>query len=69
MYNLIGSAKLNGLDPEAHLRYVLATVADQPINLTGELLPWNVMRSVPATAARPVVMTFLAYAMVANSRI
>ncbi len=42
IYSLIQSAKLNGIDPEAYLRYVLTHINEHPINKIAELLPWRV---------------------------
>ncbi|MFM0742141.1 transposase, partial [Paraburkholderia xenovorans] len=42
IYSLVGTAKLNGIDPEAYLRYVLARIADHAINRIDELTPWVV---------------------------
>ena len=42
IYSLLGSAKLNGLDPELYLHHVLQRIADHPISKINQLLPWNV---------------------------
>jgi hypothetical protein len=52
IYSLIGSAKLNGLDPEAYLREVLTRIADHPITHIEELLPWQIAASL-APAVEP----------------
>jgi len=43
IYSLLGSAKLNGIDPEAYMTTVLRRIADHSINRIDELLPWNLL--------------------------
>ena len=38
---LIETAKLNGVDPQAWLTWVLERIADHKINRLDELMPWN----------------------------
>lgn len=42
LYTIIQTARLNGLDPEAYLRHVIARLDDHAAKRIGELLPWNV---------------------------
>ena len=51
IYSLIGTAKLNGHDPQAYLADILARIADHPINRIDELLPWNWAPTQTAQAA------------------
>jgi transposase len=53
MYSLIGTAKLNGIDPEAWLRYVFTHVADHPVNRIEEFLPWNLADKFSSARTNP----------------
>ena len=40
LYTLIETCKLNGVNPEAWLAWVLERIQDHPVNRIHELLPW-----------------------------
>lgn len=41
LHSLIGTCRLNGVEQEAWLRYVLGHFQDWPVNRLGVLLPWK----------------------------
>ncbi|GJH07158.1 IS66 family transposase [Paraburkholderia terrae] len=57
MYSLIGSCKLNGIDPRAYLTHVLTHIAEHKVNRIDELLPWNVAARLRESADPPVGAT------------
>ncbi len=53
-FTLIETAKLNGVDPQAWLTWVLGQIADHKITRLDELLPLALRCSSSVTAAAPV---------------
>ena len=48
---LLGTAKRNGLNPQAYLRFALERIADHPINRMDDLLPWAVAGQINSAIA------------------
>lgn len=42
IYSLIGTVKINGIDPETYLRFVLARIANHTIDRVDQLMPWAI---------------------------
>ena len=43
LFGLLGTCRLNVIDPEAYLRHILIILPEWPLNHVDELLPWNVV--------------------------
>jgi transposase len=52
LYSLIGTCRLNSIDPHLYLRHVLECIATHPINRIDELLPWRVGPLLPLALSR-----------------
>jgi transposase len=53
---LIGSDRLNGVDPERYLGIVLARIPEHPINRIDELLPWRLRLQSNSSSAQPLTI-------------
>ena len=53
MYTILGTAKLNDINPNQYLTAVLKRIGQHPINKVDELLPWNIDLSTPAKNVIP----------------
>ena len=51
LYSLIGTCRLNGIDPHGYLRQVLERIPAHPINCIEELLPWHMYLPAPTPAS------------------
>ena len=60
IYSLIGTCKLNRIDPEAYLRYVITHINEHRISKVAELLPWNVAAKLPSLTPDATEFTKLA---------
>lgn len=47
LYSLIGTCRLNDVEPEAWLRYVIGHIQDCPVNRLRDLLPWKTQLPLP----------------------
>ena len=52
LYSLIGTCRLNGIDPHGYLRHVLERIPAHPINRIEDLLPWRVAPLLPLALSR-----------------
>ncbi len=61
LYGLIGTCRLNGIDPEAYLRHILSVLPEWPSNRVGELLPWNVVNAKIIGRFSPFLMSAIGH--------
>jgi transposase len=55
IYTLIGSAKLNDIDPQCYLTYVLKRIGGHPVNRIDELMPWAVAPQLQTAWQQPAM--------------